>query len=120
MTKHFTKSELYCKCGCGMLPESDFMQKIEALRVEAGFPFPVSGAARCPKHNAKVSRTGLAGPHTTGRAIDITVSRAKGYRLLVLACKAGFTGIGLNQKGDGRFIHLDDLETPARPAIWSY
>jgi hypothetical protein len=29
----------------------------------------------------------------------------------------GFKGIGVQQKGAGRFIHLDDREDPA---IWSY
>jgi uncharacterized protein YcbK (DUF882 family) len=120
MTPHFSDDELACKCGCGMLPQADFMAKVEKLRVKAGFPFPVTSGARCPKHNNAVSGTGLIGPHTTGRAIDIAVSRAQAHRLLVLACAAGFTGIGVNQKGNNRFIHLDDLETSARPAIWSY
>jgi hypothetical protein len=31
MTPHFSDEELRCKCGCGMLPEPDFMQKTEAL-----------------------------------------------------------------------------------------
>jgi len=47
------------------------------------------------------------------------VSRAQAHRLLVLACAAGFTGIGVAQKGNGRFIHLDDLQE-GRPAVWSY
>jgi hypothetical protein len=67
-----------------------------------------------------VSGPGLISPHTTVSTIDIAVSRAQAHRLLVLACAAGFTGIGVNQKGNNRFIHLDDLETSARPAIWSY
>ena len=35
----------------------------------------------------------------------------------------GFTGIGVNQKGGGRFIHLDIAEIEnysPRPHIWSY
>ena len=119
MTKHFPDNEIICKCGCGMLPKLDFMVKIEALRIAAGFPFTVPSGARCPKHNNAVSGTGLTGPHTTGRAIDIAVSRAQAHRLLVLACAAGFTGIGVAQKGNGRFIHLDDLQE-GRPAVWSY
>lgn len=119
MTKHFPKHELVCRCGCGMLPEQSFMDKIETLRIAAGFKFPVSSAARCPAHNNKVSGTGLTGPHTTGRAIDIAVSRAQAYRLLVLALAAGFSGIGVSQKGSSRFIHLDDLIV-GRPSVWSY
>ena len=34
-----------------------------------------------------------------------------------------FTGIGVNQKGDSRFIHIDDIESTQkrpRPWVWSY
>lgn len=121
----FSESELQCKCGCGMLPEQDFIVKIETLRRMAGFAFPVTSAARCPEHNAKVSSTGETGPHTTGRAIDIAVSREKAFTLvrLALELRIGITGIGVSQKGNSRFVHLDDLPnspTSPRPTIWSY
>jgi hypothetical protein len=32
----------------------------------------------------------------------------------------GFTGIGVQQKGSRRFIHLDVLQNPPRPNVWSY
>jgi uncharacterized protein YcbK (DUF882 family) len=123
LTPHFHKQELACRCGCGMLPAPDFMDKIEALRVACGFAIMVSSAARCPEYNAKVSKTGERGPHTTGRAIDLAVDRKRAYIVLRYAVKHGFTGIGVQQKGDGRFLHLDDLpDTPGqpRPSIWSY
>jgi len=107
-----------------MLPEADFMAKIEALRVACGFPLPVSSGARCPSHNAAVSKTGRTGPHTTGRAIDLAVSHGQAFEVLSVALKSGFfTGIGINQKGGGRFIHLDDLPNVSgqpRPTLWSY
>lgn len=120
MTPHFSDKELACKCGCGMLPAADFMEKVEALRVLAGFPMPVSSAARCAKHNTNVSTTGATGPHTTGRAIDIAVTGAQAYRLVQLALAIGFTGVGISQKGQGRYVHIDDLTGPTRPALWSY
>jgi len=123
MTPHFTNAELACKCGCGMLPQQDFMDKIEKLRLSLGFALPVTSAARCPEHNAKVSGTGRTGPHTTGRAIDIGVLGNKAHWLLTAALIMGFSGIGVAQKGSGRFIHLDDLPnspTSPRPFVWSY
>jgi zinc D-Ala-D-Ala carboxypeptidase len=36
-----------------------------------------------------------------------------------MALEAGFTGIGVQQKGTGRFLHLDTLEN-LRPTVWSY
>ncbi|QGH72941.1 MAG: peptidase M15 [Siphoviridae sp. ctdEk19] len=123
MTPHFQAVELACKCGCGMLPEQDFMNKVEGLRVAYGRPLFVTSAARCPEYNRQVSETGLDGPHTTGRAIDFGVERAEAWRLLDLAFQLGFTGIGVQQKRFKRFIHLDDLPaTPdrVRPTVWSY
>jgi len=123
MTPHFSKAELACRCGCGMLPDQHFMDKVEALRVAFGKPLRVTSAARCPAYNATVSSTGKAGPHTTGRAIDFGVQGADARQLVGMAIERGFTGIGVAQKGGGRFIHLDDLPNGPgcpRPWIWSY
>jgi uncharacterized protein YcbK (DUF882 family) len=106
-----------------MLLAQDFMDKVEGLRVAYGRPLRISSAARCPEHNAKVSGTGRTGPHTTGRAIDLAVSHAEAWHVLSLVMRYGFTGIGVQQKGSGRFIHLDDLpnaEGQPRPTVWSY
>lgn len=123
MTPHFSKAELACRCGCGMLPAQDFMEKVEKLRVRLGFPLPVTSAARCPEHNARVSGTGRTGPHTTGRAIDVAVRGSRALEVVRMALGSDFTGIGINQKGGARFIHLDDLpnkDGQPRPWIWSY
>lgn len=118
--QYFTMKELTCQCGCGsMLMHEDFMSKIVILRRELGFAFPVTSAYRCPKHNNNVSSTKFTGPHTTGRAIDIGVSYGQAKTLLESAVKSDmFTGWGVNQKGDDRFIHLDDI--PEREALWTY
>lgn len=126
MTPHFkleTDPKLTCSCGCGMLPEQSFMEKVEQLRVAVGFPLPVTSAARCPDYNSQVSSTGRTGPHTTGRAIDLGVSGSRAHSVLASALMAGFTGIGVSQKGAARFIHLDDLPNGPgcpRPYVWSY
>lgn len=122
-TKNFTPNEVVCKCGCGMLPEQDFMDKVQIVRDIVGFPLPVASGARCPKHNAAVSSTGDNGPHTTGRALDVTARGEQAFRVVYAMLVAGFTGIGVQQKGDKRFIHGDDLpDAPGRPrpTIWSY
>lgn len=120
--EYFSKEELQCKCGCGGLPEEDFVYKLEKLRDILGFPLPVSSGFRCGSYNNLVSGTGLNGPHTTGRAVDIAVDRARAHALITQALPE-FTGIGVNQKGQGRFVHLDDLpnkEGQPRPTVWSY
>ena len=100
----------------------DFMQKVEALREELGFPFVVTSGYRCSSHPIEASKFS-AGAHSTGNALDIAVAGDEAYRLLEGAFKAGFTGIGVNQKGDVRFIHLDNIEKGQgrpRPWVWSY
>jgi zinc D-Ala-D-Ala carboxypeptidase len=123
VTPHFKASELACKCGCGMLPKQDFMDKVEGLRIRYGMKLVVTSAARCPDYNAKVSGTGHTGPHTTGRAIDFSVQGVAALSLLRVAMDSGFSGFGVNQKGSARFIHVDDLNNrpgQPRPWIWSY
>lgn len=120
MTPHFSASELECRCGCKMLPQLASVERLEAARVRCGFPFHVTSAARCPAHDAKV---GGKGPHRTGQAFDIRARGAEALKLVTMAREVGFTGIGVSQKGDDRFIHIDDLpDAPGqpRPWIWSY
>jgi len=117
--KYFTEDELKCShCGeQGM--NDDFMQKVEQLREELGFPFPVTSAYRCPEHPIEAKKS-APGAHASGRAIDIGISHENAYRLIQAAINSGFTGIGINQKGSARFIHIDDLDYGIRPTVWSY
>lgn len=111
--------KLACSCGCGMLPRKKAMLRLQYARELTHFPWIITSAARCPEYNAKVSSTGLTGPHTTGLAFDIGVQGEQAYAVLSALLKASFTGIGINQKGTGRFIH-GDLIVIGRPMIWSY
>jgi zinc D-Ala-D-Ala carboxypeptidase len=124
---YFTKKELACKCGCGGLPEREFVERLVVLRRKCGFAFIVTSGYRCPKHNYAVTKnksqgTGWSGPHTMGRAVDLAVYGEKVFTIIKEAVKLGFTGIGLNQKGtySERYIHLDDLDGDGRPTVWTY
>lgn len=125
MTMHFSVAEFGCKCGCGRnLIDADFVIKLNTAFLEIRFPIPVTSGYRCPEHNQKVSSTGANGPHTTGHAADLGVRGAQALELLTIATACGmFSGIGLNQKGEGRFLHLDDLKNAPgqpRPHCWTY
>lgn len=116
--KYFTESEFACKhCGkCEM--DQKFVDRLNKLRKAYGAPLKVSSGYRCTEHPVE-ARKGSAAPgmHTTGKAVDFAVERGDAYRLLMLALEMGFTGIGVQQKGAGRFIHLDDRDSPT---VWSY
>lgn len=106
-----------------MLPALDAVERLERVRVKAGFPIKVTSGARCPFYNAQVAHTGDDGPHTTGRAFDLAVAYGQAFTVLRLALEEGFTGIGVSQKGASRFLHVDDLPAGVnrpRPTIWSY
>lgn len=122
--RHFKWSDWECKCGCGQnLTKPKHALRIDELRERCGFPMWITSGYRCPAYNAKVSTTGEDGPHTTGEATDLGVSRFQAYKVLEHGLALGFTGIGVQQKGKARFIHLDDLHEPEhapRPTIWSY
>ena len=123
LAEHFTLDELKCKhCGKYVV-NTEFANRLEALRKVYDKPMIISSWYRCPEHNANVSSTGKTGPHTTGRAVDVLVSGSDCLKLIEIALGLGFTGFGISQKGSTRFLHLDDLENGAgqpRPWIWSY
>lgn len=120
----FTDAEVKCKCGCEKQQmQPDFMKKLDLLRAHYGKPLHVTSGFRCESYNCKVSTTGPNGPHTTGRAVDISITGPEAFRLVQLALGShSFSGIGIQQTGphEGRFIHLDDLKGSQRPWLWSY
>ena len=120
-TEHFSAKELRCRCGnCEPGMDSVFMGILERVRVKYAAPLVITSAYRCPAYNAQVSGTGSDGPHTTRQAVDIAIRGTDSYDLLAIAIQEGMTGIGIKQHGNSRFIHLDNLEGPTRPWIWSY
>lgn len=123
MAKHFLLSEFSCKgtdcCGGENLIKEELVDLLDLLHETYGGVMIVSSGYRCPKHNQAVSTTGADGPHTTGLSVDIACSGAAAAKLLELALQMRFTGIGINQKGAGRFVHLDLVPRPGRQ-IWSY
>jgi uncharacterized protein YcbK (DUF882 family) len=114
---NFKRDEFTCRCGCGrneMKPE--FLERLQALRAAYGKPLHVTSGYRCPQHPVEAAKA-QPGMHATGLAADIGVSGAEAVQVLRLALEAGFKGIGVQQKGNGRFIHVDMRETPT---VWSY
>jgi uncharacterized protein YcbK (DUF882 family) len=121
--RYFVPAEFACRhCGANHM-DPVFLAMVDELRARYGKPIIVTSGYRCPEYNARISATGRTGPHTTGHAIDVSVSRGDAFALLRLALSMGFTGIGIKQTGAQRFLHLDDLPNAPgqpRPTIWSY
>lgn len=118
---NFSKEEFDCKHTGKNEMQHEFMEKLQELRTIYGQPMRITSGFRDKTHPIE-ARKATSGAHTTGLACDIAVDRGNAYRLLVIALELGFTGIGIQQKGSGRFIHLDIAEGSnfLRPTIWSY
>ena len=117
----FTNKELACRC-CGEVHmDEPFMAKLVNFRRRTGIIMPVTSGFRCPQHNLAVSDTGLAGPHTTGKAVDILIAGEMASLVLRDAFSSGFLGIGAMQHGDWskRMLHLDMLPRPFQ-TFWTY
>jgi uncharacterized protein YcbK (DUF882 family) len=102
--------------------DAEFMEMLTELRVRYAKPLVVTSAYRHPSHPIE-ARKSKPGAHTTGKAVDLAVQYGDAYTILGIAMMMGFTGIGVQQKGSGRFIHLDTCTEKngfPRPTIWSY
>jgi len=102
--------------------QASFMERLQALRVAFNKPILITSGYRHPSHPIEAEKD-EPGAHASGHACDIAVMGADALDLVGLAIQYGFTGIGVSQKGQTRFIHLDDLEHEdhrPRPWLWSY
>jgi len=117
---YFTEKELSCPC-CGVNGFNPItLKKFNALRRFLDFSMPMNSGYRCRAYN---TLKGYTQTHATGQAGDIACTHKQAVLINIHHSVFGFTGIGIQQKGNGRFVHLDDLdEAPGRPRphIWSY
>ena len=121
---NFSYGEMACSetGACQMDPQT--MDRLQLLRAHYGHPLVITSGYRSPKHSREVAKPAGPGAHAQGRAIDIQCAGVEAYQILTEALVVGFTGLGVKQRGEGRFLHLDDLgpreHTVPRPALWSY
>lgn len=120
---NFTKKELQCRhTGADCPNEAEFtrlMDKMQELRDWYGLPIAVTSGYRSPWHpieQRKVAKGGKPGMHTKA-AVDFMVRQEDVHKVLAKCFELGFTGIGVNMKGNHRFIHVDLRKIPA---VWSY
>ena len=116
----FSHDELKCKGSGECKMNNRFMSKLVSLRRIYDKPMIITSAYRSEEYNEKIKGS-KGSAHVKGQAVDISINRKEAFKLLKLALELGFTGIGVSQKGQGRFLHLDTLDDPSlRPTIWSY
>mgnify|MGYP001173851072 FL=1 len=117
--KNFALDEFKCKCCSKVKIDPAIIDLVQSARDELG-PLSITSAYRCPSHNASVSSTGDAGPHTTGHALDIAVKDSQHRKELIDYFATKVTGLGIAKT----FIHIDNLTHEhgfnMRPNAWKY
>ena len=117
--ENFKPEELSCS-HCGELKiHEDIMDLLQEARGVLG-PLSITSGYRCSEHNAAVSKTGPSGPHTTGKAVDISVRDSQHRKVLIDYFAPEVTGLGIAKS----FIHIDLLYEEdgfeMRPNSWVY
>ena len=87
----------------------DFMEKLQELRNLYGKAMTITSGYRDVTHPVEAKKA-QAGVHTLGIACDVACNGNEAFLLMKYAVMVGFTGIGVSQKGNARFIHLDTHE----------
>ena len=91
-----------------------FLEKLDHLRHQCGFPFKITSGYRDPSHSIEARKT-RPGTHAMGIAADIQInSGSEGYVIVKWAMEMGFNGIGIAKN----FIHVDTRNTVQ--VMWTY
>lgn len=112
--KYFTVDEFDCQFTGENRMEAEFLEKLDQLRHECGFPFVITSGYRSATHPQEVKKD-KPGTHSQGIAADIKITNGSArYTIIERALELGFTGIGIADT----FVHVDTRGTP--PVIWTY
>ena len=117
---NFTPDEMKCQ-HCGELKiDEELMDLIQDARETLG-PLKITSGYRCPEHNNNISKkTGLKGPHTTGKALDVATNNSQHRKELITYFAPKVQGLGIAKS----FIHIDLLNKEdgfaMRPNSWIY
>jgi len=119
-SKFFSEGEFQkCSPPCSLQDmDQDFMNFMDALRIEAGIPLKINSAYRSKEHEKKQGRSGDSA-HTERKAIDIAaINSNTRYKILKAAFKLGCKRIGISFKGN--FIHVDRSTILPQDVCWDY
>lgn len=113
--KYFKLSEFACPCCKVTDVKTELIARLDKARSIAGVPFIITSGYRCPKHNKKVGGVPNSA-HVRGYAADIATTDST-RDLILAACRAAFTRIGVDEKRN--FIHVD-CDPDKKPGEWKY
>ena len=112
LSKHFTRNEFACNCGCGSnTVDYALLVILEKVREHFGKPVTVNSGHRCAKYNALVGGAKNS-QHVLGRAADIVVLGVSPQEVVkyLLETYPDQYGIGRYET----FTHVDTRDWRAR------
>jgi len=103
--------------GSGKNMNKQFVQKLDKIRSDVGFPLKINSGFRTEAYNASLKKSVPNSAHLKGLAADIATPSGKGQKeIIVAALKQGINRIGIGKN----FVHLD-VDTSKRPNVtWGY
>jgi len=112
LSKHFSRSEFECKCGCGGdTVDYALVEVLENVREYFNKPIVINSGYRCASHNASIGGSSNS-QHIRGKAADFRVSGTTEEEVVsyLESLYPNKYGIGIYQ---GR-THLDVRDAKAR------
>jgi len=101
----------FAEMACSETGECDMdkatMDRLQLLLSHYGSPLTITSGYRSPRHSIEAAKATGSGSHVRGRAGDVACAGVDAFEVLTEALAVGFTGIGVKQKGEHRFLHLD-------------
>ena len=118
---YFPKSELTCKCGCGLSKFSPFLlMVINEIRRRLGRALISKSACRCISHNldegGELTSDHLPNDEGVCEGVDLkAIHSHTRYIIISTALEYGITRLGTRYK---TFIHLGCAKRNPKEAIW--
>ncbi len=116
LTKHFSKWEFECPCGCNYdQMQVEFVKRLQKVREKFG-PLTINSGCRCEQHNRSVGGSPESS-HLRGLAADIRCPNSfSRFHLIRSLMEEGFQRIGIGQE----FLHVDMDQNKPQFLIWIY
>lgn len=104
-SKYFKSKEFECPCGCDEFRiDTKLIDFLDELRDNIDSAIYVNSGFRCQEHNDSLPNSSKHSQHVLGKAADIRTKPFMKDKIIELAEKIGFNGIGINYDS---FIHVD-------------
>ena len=112
ISKHFSRHEFECKCGCGMnTVDTSLITILEQVREAFSYPIIITSGNRCPFHNKQINGS-KSSMHMESKAADFIVKEydARVIQSFLVHLYPDSYGIGRYDK----FTHIDVRSSKVR------